>query len=93
MIGDHPPPIDGCYAVPDLPGAGMTLNDAVVRPHSWRVPTANMILERAVPSPKTVWVAAFHRGHALHSTASRRVSSSEPGFCATGFRRRACGAF
>lgn len=43
MIGDHPPLIDGCYAVPDEPGAGMTLNDDVVRAHPWRVLAPDMI--------------------------------------------------
>lgn len=36
MIGNHPPLVDGCYAIPDAPGAGMTLNDEVVRAHPWR---------------------------------------------------------
>ena len=43
MIGEHPPLVDGCYAVPDVPGAGMTLDDAVVQAHPWRVLVPEMI--------------------------------------------------
>jgi galactonate dehydratase len=43
MIGTHPPLVNGCYPIPDAPGAGMTLNEDVVKAHPWRVLAPNMI--------------------------------------------------
>ena len=43
MIGAHPPLIDGCYAIPEAPGVGMTLDEAVVKAHPWRVLASDMI--------------------------------------------------
>ena len=37
MIGAHPPLVNGCYAIPEAPGAGMALDAAVVQAHPWRV--------------------------------------------------------
>ncbi|MGZ5231491.1 MAG: mandelate racemase/muconate lactonizing enzyme family protein [Burkholderiales bacterium] len=36
MVGKHPPLVDGHYPIPDAPGAGMELNEDVVRAHPWR---------------------------------------------------------
>ena len=43
MIGKHPPLVNGTYAIPDAPGAGMELNDEVVRAHPWRELAPEMI--------------------------------------------------
>jgi galactonate dehydratase len=43
LIGEHPPLENGCYAVPDVPGTGMKLNDEIVKKHPWRTLAPSMI--------------------------------------------------
>ena len=43
MIGDHPPRVNGCYEIPQAPGAGMKLNEEVVGAHPWRELASDMI--------------------------------------------------
>lgn len=43
MIGAHPPLVNGCYDIPQAPGAGMKLNEDVVRAHPWRELAPEMI--------------------------------------------------
>ncbi len=33
LLGDHPKLVDGCYAVPQAPGLGITLNEDVLKAH------------------------------------------------------------
>ena len=36
MKGEHPQLVDGCFAVPDIPGLGMELDDEAIRAHPYK---------------------------------------------------------